>query len=411
MTVRIDGLEFKGLPLGGSYDPAALGDLGWVVSRGDTATPVATLSRPALRDNAEAMRVWCERHGVEIAPHAKTTMSSEIIDLQIEFGAWGMTAALPRQVAVMWSLGIERVILANEVSDPAAIAWLASQLDETHDVLVYADTLEGVRIMHDALAGAEHPLPVLVELGYPGGRTGARSVAEAIEVADAVIASDRLTLAGVALFEGALGGAHRTPRSLSDVDAFLGQLADLTRALAGRFETQHPVVTAGGSLYFDRVADVLGPVTREVGGRLVIRSGCYLVHDNGMYESGTPFATGVEDAPQFRAALSVWSRVVSAPEPGLALLDAGRRDVSFDDAMPVPLERWRDGEVVELLGSTTVGSLSDQHAFLHHPSLDIAAGDLVRLGVSHPCTTFDRWRLILVTDDEYGVLDGLRTDF
>lgn len=411
MTVRIDGLEFKGLPLGATYDPAALGDLGWNVSRGDTATPLATLSRPALADNAAAMREWCERSGVDIAPHAKTTMSSEIVDLQLEAGAWGMTAALPRQVGVVWGFGVHRVILANEVSDPAAIAWMGSRLGDERTVYVYADSIEGVGILHDALVDAPRRLPVLIELGYPGGRTGARSVADAIAVAEAVVASDRLELAGVALFEGALGGAHRTAERLAAVDAFLTDLGDLARSLAGRFESSEPVITAGGSLYFDRVAAVLGPVAHELDARVVIRSGCYLVHDHGMYEGGTPSATGVGDAPHFRPALSVWSRVVSAPESGLALLDAGRRDVSYDDDLPIPLERWRDGDVLELRAAATVGSLSDQHAFLHHPELDIRAGDLVRLGVSHPCTTFDRWRLMLVTDDDYSVLDGLRTDF
>lgn len=411
MAVRIDGLEFKGLPLGETYDPAALGELAWTVSHGDTATPVATLSRPALTANAEAMRQWCATHGVELAPHAKTTMSSEIIDLQLAAGAWGMTAALPRQVGVVWGFGVHKVILANEVSDPAAISWLGSQLADDRTVYVYADTIEGVGILHDALEDAPRKLPVLVELGYSGGRTGARSVADALEVADAVIASDRLELAGVALFEGALGGAQRVPHKLAAVDAFLAELGELARALAGSFETAEPVITAGGSLYFDRVAAVLGPVARELDARLVIRSGCYLVHDHGMYEGGTPYATGVLDAPNFRAALSVWSRVVSAPESGLALLDAGRRDVSYDDDLPIPLERWRGGEALELRGAATIPALSDQHAFLEHPGLDIRAGDLVRLGVSHPCTTFDRWRLMLVTDDDHVVVDGLRTDF
>lgn len=414
-SVLVDGTRFKGLPLGGAWALEDIPGLGWNVAHGDTATPVATLSMDAVRANAAAMRDWCAAHDVSLAPHAKTTLSPELIAVQREHDVWGLTAALPRQVELLWQQGVSRVILANELTDPAAIGWLASRLagDEGLELFLYADSAANVAILEAALAEApgDRPLDVLVELGHEGGRSGARSVAEAVAVAEAVIAAPRLRLAGIALFEGTLG-ATRTPETVSRVDAFLSELAELLVALDGRFEIDEPIVTAGGSHFFDRVVSMLATKSRERGARLVLRSGCYLVHDHGIYGNGTPSAAGVRDAPTFRAALNVWARVISCPEPGLALLDAGRRDVSFDAGFPIPLQRVRDGDRLDLEHAARIDALGDQHAFLRFERhVDIAPGDLVRLGISHPCTTFDRWDLMLVVDDADQVVGTIRTDF
>ncbi len=414
-SVPVDGTRFKGLPLGGAWSLDEISGLGWNVALGDTATPVATLSMDAVRANATAMRDWCASHGVSLAPHAKTTLSRELIDVQRENDVWALTAALPRQVELLWQQGVSRVIMANELTDAAAITWLGSRLadDEALDLFLYADSAANVAILNAAMAEAPgtRQLDVLIELGHKGGRSGARSVADAIAVADAVIAAPGLRLAGVALFEGTLG-TTRNAETLQRVDRFLGELASLLAALAGRFEHPEPIVTAGGSHFFDRVVAVLAAPAAEHGARLVLRSGCYLVHDNGIYSNGTPSATGVRDAPVFQAALHVWARVLSCPEPGLALLDAGRRDVSFDAGFPIPLERSRRGDRLDLEHSARVDALGDQHAFLRFERhVDVIPGDLVRLGISHPCTTFDRWDLMLVVDEQDAVVGTIRTEF
>ena len=415
-TLRLDGFEYKGIPLGAELSAAQLASAGWNVANGDTATPVATLSRSALLGNAAAMRDWCDRRGVSLAPHAKTTLSPELVRIQMDHGAWGMTAALPRQVAVLWRFRVKRIILANEVTDPAAIRWLSEHLAEDPDrqLFVYADSVDTVAVLDAALieGGARRPLDVLIELGYPGGRTGARSAAEGVRVADAVVDSPRLRLAGVAAYEGTIG-TGREADLLRRIDAFLGDVGELADALTNRFEVAEPVVTAGGSLYFDRVAEILAPKGRARGARLVLRSGCYLIHDHGLYARGTPERSGVPGTPAFRPALSVWGRVVSTPEPGLALIDAGRRDLSHDAGLPAPIERWRRGDRLDLEGTgATVTALSDQHVFLAYPpGLDLRLGDLVRLGISHPCTTLDRWRTLLVTDDSETVTGVITTSF
>jgi D-serine deaminase-like pyridoxal phosphate-dependent protein len=409
---------FKGLPLHAAVTLDDLGAQGWNVRRGDTSTPVAVLRDAALDANLDVMRRFCEAAGVSIAPHAKTTLSPQLIDRQLAAAVWGLTAALPAQVRLLWSFGARRVLMANELTDPAALRWLARELAEHPDreLLCYVDSLDGVRLAEQAfaeVAGAPR-LPVLIELGHEAGRTGARDLATALAVAEAAAAAPHLAVAGVAGYEGTIGH-DRTPQTLARVDAFLTGLRDLAATLADRglfAPGREPIATAGGSSFFERVAAILGPLGAD-GIRVVLRSGCYLTHDNGQYATLTPSARPEWTLPPFQPALEVWTRVVSRPEPGLVLLNAGR-DLSHDAGLPVPLAAWHAATdtPVELDADAHISALSDQHAFLRvAPASRLAVGDLVALGVSHPCMTLDRWRLFLLVNEDYDVIGGARTYF
>ena len=100
-----------------------------------------------------------------------------------------------------------------------------------------------------------------------------------------------------------------------------------------------------------------------------------------------------------------------APEPGLAIAGMGNRDVSFDDGLPVPKLLRRDGDPVPLDG-VTVTKLNDQHAYLSVPDgVTLTPGDLIGFGISHPCTAFDKWRVIPVVDADYRVRELVPTYF
>ena len=447
----------------------------------DLATPLLTIDLDALTHNVETMAAWCREAGVDLAPHGKTTMAPEIWRRQLDAGAWGITLATAFQVAVAREAGVPNVVLAGTAFAPATLAALAAP---GVDVLMWVDSVETVRLVDAALARAEgeRPLAVLVEFGSPLGRTGARSVREALLVAQAVAAAPHLVLAGVAGYEGAL--THDVDAAgIAVVDDYLRGLLEVLDGIgAPAFDPwlsrgHDVVVTAGGSVYFDRVVAVLGDRHDPSGlqgprTRVVLRSGSYVAHDHDLYRRLTPFArdtmpstrhavpstaggaasvdadvtfvvgdgsagsqadremggptdgelTGFDGAaegfdaeqaagfdaervegptiePSFLPTLELWASVVSCPEPGLALLNVGRRDTSDDEGFPVPLEAWRpqaaDRRLPGVLDGSHVSALNDQHAFLRlDPASGLQVGDLVRLGVSHPCTTIDKWNEI-----------------
>jgi D-serine deaminase-like pyridoxal phosphate-dependent protein len=410
---RIDW-RFKGLP------PAAQGmTIGAARKAGfglfDFLPPLVVLDAEAIEHNLVAMADFCARHGFAHAPHGKTTMAPQLYVRQFDYGAWGQTAANASQLRVYRAFGVSPVILANELVDPAALAWLAGELERDPDFrfCCWADSVRGVALMTDALAGAARQVDVLVELGTPRGRTGVRDLATGIEVAEAVAASPALRLTGVGGYEGAITN-DATPEALAAVHGYLSDLRALAVELAGRGHFDgvgEVIVTAGGSSFFDQVADVLAaPWPDGLPVLPVLRSGAYLTHDSGFYDRVSPLGAYPRvTGPALRPALRAWAQAMSAPEPGLALLTAGKRDMPYDIDLPMPQLLRHDGAVRPLVGEVT--ALNDQHTFLSHAG-DVEVGDWVGLGLSHPCTTFDKWQLLPVTGpDGETVVDLVRTYF
>ena len=377
------------------------------------STPRVLLREQALRHNISAMADYCAANGVVLFPHGKTTMAPQILAAQLDGGAAGITAASVSQVRMFRRFGVRNVLLANELVDEASISWVARELtaDGQFSFLCYVDSVTGAARLDEILAACGLPgrLRVLVELGHEDGRTGCRTRAEALTVAAAVGRAPRLELAGVAGYEGSLLAATpaETAQKARAYCAELRQLA-LSLAASGQFPGP-PVVTAGGSAYFDEVVDVLG---RSPDWSLVLRSGCYVTHDHGLYSRIAPAGRDAPAVPVLEPALEAWAPVLSRPEPETAVLGIGRRDVSFDAGNPVVLHgRAVDGTTLDT-GGAVVRRLFDQHAVLSVPAAArLAPGDELCLGISHPCTTFDKWRWIPVLDGEDRITDVIRTFF
>ena len=407
----------KGFPAVAS--PVPLGDVadrGWTLA--DLPTPVMVLRETALAHNLSVMADFCHARGVDIAPHGKTTMAPQLWERQLEAGAWGMTAATVGQARAMRAAGVPRVLIANEVVDPVSIAWVAAQLDDpAFELLCYVDSDRTVDILAAGWrdAGADRPLPVLVELGFEGGRTGCRTIPEAVHVASLVSSSDGLLLAGVSGYEGTIC-QDRSPECLAMVISYIDRLRELTMTMidAGTFHgTDRIVLSAGGSAFFDVVVDRLrGPWPNGADVRVVLRSGCYLTHDSGFYERLSPLPSR-DGARGFQPAMELWGHVVSRPEPELAIFGFGKRDVPFDIDLPTPVViRRSSGGAVDVHGGLEIRSLNDQHAYARvRADLALEPGDVVGFGISHPCTAFDKWRVIPVLDDDDRVVDAVATFF
>ncbi len=411
--------RYKGMPLGATSTLGDIAKQGWNVLRGDLSLPVTTLRADALEHNLRTMAAYADRYGALLAPHGKTTMSPQIFWRQMEAGAWAITAATPSQVAIMRAYGIPRIVLANELVEPAALRWIAHELaDPDFEFYCLVDSPETVAMMSavlDTVPGAAQ-VNVLVEVGVVGGRTGSRSLAEVLDTAAAVGQAPLLRLAGVEAYEG-LAGREGTPSDLAAVDAFLDRVHDAVTSLAerGDFDAD-PIVSAGGSVYFDRVVARLNNWSgSRATPNLVLRSGCYVSHDAGRYHRVSPLdgRRGPYEELRLHDALQTWAVVLSRPEPTLAILGVGKRDVPYDVDLPVPQALHRPGgATTEVAGRAVITKLMDQHAFVTvDEDLDIRTGDVVSLGLSHPCGAFDKSRLVPLIDESGDVVDAILTFF
>jgi D-serine dehydratase len=422
----VDG-AWKGVPLAAApFRLGEIGRFGWNLLGGDLPLPAAVLKESALAHNGAWMRRFLKLSGAVIAPHGKTTMSPQLFARQLADGAWGITLGTLHQVAVARRHGVPRILLANQVVDGGGLTWLLSELrrDPAFDFYCLADSVDGVRRLAEAADRQPpgRPVQLLLEGGYRGGRTGCRTVEQALEVAEAAkAAAPVVSLRGVEGFEGIPPGSSDSERE-SNVDAFLNFLLAIARACdaADLFAPGPVILSAGGSAYYDMVADVLGAGALNRDTLLVLRSGCYLTHDSGTYKAA--FRRVLERTPEAQSlgsglqpALELWAHVQSRPEPTRAILSFGKRDASYDSGLPEPL--WRHprggtGAPQPLGPGHAVVAMNDQHAYLDLPAdSPLGIGDLIGLGISHPCLTFDKWQILPVVDDSYTVRGAVRTFF
>jgi D-serine deaminase-like pyridoxal phosphate-dependent protein len=373
----------------------------------DLWTPLLVIDDGALDDNIAFLAGWVAERGLELMPHGKTTMAPQLWWRQLDAGATGITVATPSQLRVAVESGIPAVMLANQLVQPEAIHWTADAVAAGTRVWSWVDDVAGVDAIERALGGSPpQPLEVLVDVGRPGGRTGARSLEAAVTVAQRAAASPAVRLAGVTGYEGSV--AHgRGAEALAAARSYVDELLAVHDALAPLYDDGDVLVSAGGSAYPDVVgaafaaASVDGDRTR-----FVLRSGAYVVHDHGYYRENSPF-----DGAGLRPAARGLARVVSRLDAGTAIVDAGKRDFPFDEGLPEPLYAIdAAGERMPLPGALTT-KLSDQHGFVRiAPDSPLAVGDLVVFGLSHPCTMFDKWRLVPVVDAWDDRLNAIVTD-
>jgi D-serine dehydratase len=402
----------KGVGQGGS---------GWDLLAGDVPLPAAVLSGPDMAHNLAWMRAFIDSYGLALAPHGKTTMAPALFRRQLDAGAWGITVATSQQARVAAAHGVERVLIANQVvgaANVAAVAALAAR--PGLDLLCLVDSPAGVAQLGAACRARGATLDVLIELAPERDQEGLRCGVRDAAQLDAVLAAladwrGALRLAGIEFYEGVLADEASVRRFVRRAVATVERLV-----AQGAVERTPAILTGAGSAWYDVVAEESATVARGGAVQVVLRPGCYISHDDGLYRVAqeqilrrNPVAPGLGEP--LRPALRVWAAVQSIPDPARAVVAMGKRDVAFDAGLPRPATRFRPGQDAhpgEAPAHWMVTGLMDQHAYLAiAPGDDLAVGDVIAFDISHPCLTFDKWRRILVADAEHRVTEVIETFF
>jgi D-serine dehydratase len=408
----------KGLgALPDSAAPADAGRLGWNVLAEDVSLPVAVLYESRVRHNLDWMQAFMQAYNVQLAPHGKTTMSPALFHRQLDAGAWGITLATAPQVHAAYRHGVRRILMANQLVGKANMALIAQLLeDRGFTFYCLVDDPANAAQLGRYFAEQGRVLHVLVELGVDGGRTGVRDDAALRRLTDEIARwPQSLALAGVEIYEGVLSEESR-------IRAFLQRATATLRGLQadGALTTQGPaILTGAGSAWFDVVAQEFSGLDIGRPLEIVLRPGCYLSHDVGIYRSAAERIGRDNDvargmAPGLLPALQVWAYVQSLPEPGRAIIGLGKRDAAFDAGLPVPARHHRPGRPAptDTPSGWELTAMMDQHAFMRiGTGDDIQVGDMIGFDISHPCLTFDKWKQVLLVDDQYRVVDIAQTFF
>ena len=364
--------------------------------------PIMVLKESAVKNNIAQMMSFCNSVDAQLAPHVKTTMSPQLAQMQVAAGATALTIANFWQGRIFLKHGFKNLIIANEVLDPTAIAEIAKiNKQKQAEIIFYVDSILALEIIqkHTPLEGEQN---LFIEIGTENGRGGVRELSLVEQLAQRIRTDKRLNLIGVTGFEGAVPDAARGRRGEKKISKFCQKIVAAAE-LAYPYKSDQPfVISAGGSAYFDIVARELNKFEKPR--RLLLRSGGYITHDHKYYEEIYPFALSDRS---FKPAIEVWAQVISKPEKDFGVLNLGKRDIGNDLHNPIPIKSY-DGQVKSF--SAVIEKLNDQHGYLRGKQ-EFSLAQLIGLGISHPCTTFDKWGLIPLVNDDYDVIDCLQTFF
>ncbi|UPA27771.1 alanine racemase [Shinella oryzae] len=414
-STNVFDARFRGIPPGEVLSAASIKSKNWSPARGDMPLPVLTLDTPALRANATGFLDYANEAGVLLAPHAKTPMMPTFAKMLIEQGAWGATVANIQQLQTLLEAGITRLVYASPPGGASGARHLINALKAfpAAEVFIFLDSVEGVAALDAAMRNIGNArVSGLVELGF--GRTGARTLETAIAIRDAILATEgQIELAGVATYEAAAVDGSDYRHAFDELFQLVSHAFSAIRDVVGSEKTM--TITAGGSMYFDEVVSRLGPIAREGNARLVLRSGAIFFSDDGLYKRALEAvaARGItgQVARSIKPVLSLWTEVLSQPEPDLTICGFGMRDAPNDQGVPIIRRAFRDGQQIDLSDpAPVVEKLNDQHAFVRG-SAALRVGDVLELGISHPCTALQRWRLVYGIDEQGLIVDILTTHF
>jgi D-serine dehydratase len=407
----------KGL---GTMDEAlnfdAIPSLGWSLLREDLSLPTAVLYEDKLAHNLQWMQEFVAAYGANLAPHGKTTMAPKLFKRQLQAGAWGITLATAQQTRVAYEHGVRRVLMANQLVGKQNMAIISRLLENPiFEYFCLVDSAEQVELLGEFFQTRRQRLNVLIELGVDGGRTGVRNQQQLQSVLEALARRrDHIILCGVEVFEGIL-------KDEPSIRQLLQRAVEVSRDLATqhRFDRSPMILSGAGSAWYDVVAEVFSKADIGYPVEVILRPGCYLTHDVGVYREAQQLIQTRNPVAQrmhysLQPALQLWAYVQSIPEPDKAIMTLGKRDAAFDAGFPSPALHYRPGSPapVPVPPQWKVTGMMDQHAFLQiAPGYDIRVGDMVGFDISHPCLTFDKWRYLPVLDPKYSVIDVVQTFF
>lgn len=406
------GLGFLERPV----TPGAIPQLGWNLVREDLSLPTAVLYQARLQHNLAWMQQFITSYGVKLAPHGKTTMAPKLFAMQLAGGAWGITLATAHQTQVAYRHGIKRVLMANELVGKENMSIISRILeDPTFEFYCLVDSADLVEQSGRFFTERGQKLRVLLELGVTGGRSGIRDEAQLGAVLAALSRwSGSLALSGVEMYEGVLDDE-------ASIRSFLQRAVAVTRKLIAEkhFAVQPALLSGAGSSWYDVVAEEFSAAGFGDAVEIVLRPGCYLTHDVGAYREAqariqehNPVAHAMRSG--LMPALQVWSYVQSVPETERAIVGMGKRDAAFDLGLPVAGMHFRpaDASPHQAPAHWTVTKMMDQHAYLKIAAQDdVRVGDMIGFDISHPCLTFDKWRVLPIVNAEFDVVDLVETWF
>lgn len=327
-------------------------------------TPAALVDVDRMHANLQRTAGYCEAHGLQWRPHAKTHKTPALAALQVNTGAVGVTVATPREAEVMAET-VDDILLAYPPLGERKLHRLL-QLPARVRLSVALDSAEALAGLHAAARRENRMVDVLVELDFGMGRVGVQDVETAVRLAHSIAAAAPLRFAGILFYPGHIRGP--AAEQTAALQTLSGHVAQAVEALSTAGLV--PRVVSGGSTPTQWQS-------HQVAGMTEIRPGTSIFNDR---------TTALIGACEWdHCAYSVLATVVSTAVPGQAVIDAGSKALAKEEV------RAEGGGFGALLDRPDVGvkALSEEHGVLDlsRTRWRPAVGTRVRVVPNHVCVS------------------------
>jgi len=289
-------------------------------------TPAMLVDLAVMEANIARLMQRLRPTGVRVRPHLKTVKSPALAQLFLTAGATGCCVAKLSEAEVMLRGGIDDLLITTEIVGMPKLARLVRLRQQSARLKVVVDSLAGARGLDHAMREAGLHLDVLLDLNVGQNRCGVLPGEPALALAHALRSLSHVHLIGIQGYEGHLqhvpDAAERAQRCRQAMQ-LLTTTADQLRIAGFAIET----VTTGGT----GTAEICASTT----GITEVQPGSFVFMDTDYRHAGAPYAH----------ALTILSTVISRPEPGRAVIDAGLKSLATDSALPelkgAPQVRYR----------------------------------------------------------------------
>lgn len=305
-------------------------------------TPALVIDLDAFEYNLDTMAALLAPTGVKLRAHAKTHKSPVIAKLQMARGAVGNCVQKVTEAEILAWGGIPDILVSNEVVGTSKLARLCA-LSGISKVAVCADDAGQVAAIEAAAEAAGIRMTVLVEIDVGAGRCGVDPGPDAVALAQRIAGSKHLIFGGLQAYHGS-AQHKRTP---AERRTLIGGAVDASRRTVEQLRQQGldcAIVGGAGTGTF-QIESQSGVYTEMQAGSYVFMDADYA---RNLDEAGNPVTT-------FKHALFVLSSVMSASQPGVAVLDAGHKSVAVDSGLPTV---WQRPDIRYVSASDEHGKLS-----------------------------------------------------
>lgn len=336
-------------------------------------TPALLVDLDIMQANVARIAELCRRHRVNWRPHIKGQKTMGVIRAELSAGAIGVTCAKLGEAEAMADGGIRNILIANQIVGPIKIRRLLDLLERA-DPIVAVDSLHNVDELAKAAAARGKTIGVVIEVDIGMKRAGVSPGEPVVALANAIAQRAGIAFRGLVGWESQavmIEDPEQKRRAVADAIALLTGSAAACRRAGHAVD----IVSCGGSGTFPYCIEQPGVTEVQIGGA-IFSDVCYRTK----YHLDFPYA------------LTVLATVTSRPTESRIVLDAGKKTLSSDTAMPQPL------------GLPAIASLrlSAEHMTIElaAPSRTPAVGDQVEIVVGYSDTT------VHLHDELIGIRNG-----